>query len=148
MKLSQYLTADRVRVSSCATKEEAIDALLASFADCSEIADHAGLADAIREREEVLPTGIGLGIGVPHVHCKAVRDPVASLLVLREGVEYGSMDGEPVRLLLMIAMPEGMHNVYLSYLARVSNLLMQDQFRKAVLACADQDSLWALVREK
>lgn len=148
MKLHTYLAPPRVAVLDAGTKENAIAALLKLFAGHPSIADHGALADAIWEREEALPTGIGLGIGVPHVRLTSVRAPVAALGVLKTGIDYSSLDGIPVRVLLMVAMPAGMHKEYLQYLARASRLFQDETFRDELQACRTADALWEVVRER
>jgi mannitol/fructose-specific phosphotransferase system IIA component (Ntr-type) len=147
MKLSDYLSRKRVAVLEASDKREALNATLALFEGMTHISSQEKFAAAIWEREEVLPTGIGLGIGVPHVRCESVRDPAAALVVLRRGVDYGSLDGAPVRVILMIAMPDGAKNDYLQYLANASRLFQRAPFRNALLACDNPDQLWEIVSE-
>ncbi|MCX7934627.1 MAG: PTS sugar transporter subunit IIA, partial [Planctomycetota bacterium] len=142
MRLSDYLGRDYVAVLDAANKREAIDAVLAILARHPAIVDAAALADAIWQREEALSTGIGLGIGVPHVRSDCTREEVAALATLRRGVDYGSMDGVPVRLILMIAMPEGKHKEYLQYLATACRLFQNQEFSERLFAAQDADELW------
>ncbi len=148
MKLSGYLAPARVAVLGARDKSEALEKVLDLLRESSSIADFERFAAAVREREEVLATGIGLGLGVPHVRCPSVRDPVAALAVLREGVEYGSLDGVPVRLIVLIAMPANTHEEYLKYLSRLSNRFMNRAFRESILACDNAGALWELIKDQ
>ncbi len=148
MKLSHYLARERVTVISADGKRAALDRMLELFHDSPCIADLAAFAEGIWQREEVLPTGIGLGIAVPHVRSPAVRDPVAALAVLREGIDYDSIDGVPVRVILMIGMPDGEHKQYLEYLAKASLRFKDPEFRETLCACANAEALWEAVKTR
>ena len=147
IRLATYLAKRRVRVLEAATKEEAIQKMLALFRDSPSMADHATFADAIWQREEVLPTGLGLGIGVPHARTPAVRHPAAALAVFPSGIPYGSLDKLPVRLILMIGMPENTRNEYLLYLAKATQLFRRPDFRERLLACDTDAALWEAVEK-
>lgn len=142
MKLTDFLEKKTISILAAPTKVAALDAALAMLRDHPAVADWAAVVDAVWQREEALPTGIGLGIGVPHVRCACLRSPVAALVLLHEGVDYGSMDDEPVRVILLIAMPEGMHKEYLQYLATACRKLQERKFRQGLLACASPDEVW------
>lgn len=147
MKFSAYLSSRRVRVIDGESKTDAINAALAALEGHPSVRSHSALREAIWKREEVLPTGIGLGIGVPHVRSDVIRDPVAVLAVLRNGVDYGAIDGVPVRVILLIAMPDGKHNDYLAYLAKASRCFQKADFRNALMECDTADAVWELVEE-
>ena len=146
MHLHEYLARDCVAVLEAGSKTEAFEKVIGLLATHPAISDPALFADAIWQREESLSTGIGLGIGAPHVRCKSVRNPAAALAVLRQGIDYGSIDGIPVRVILMIAMPEGRHKEYLQYLATACRLFQKAAFRERLLACPNADALWTEIR--
>jgi nitrogen PTS system EIIA component len=147
MKLSEYLSRECVAVLDAESKNEALEKAIDLLRTSPAISDPVVFSDAIWQREEALSTGIGLGIGVPHVRCKSVRSPAAALVTLRQGVDYGSIDGIPVRVILMIAMPEGMHKEYLQYLATACRLFPKAEFREKILVCPDAAELWAVVQD-
>lgn len=148
MKLTDWLSESRVTILECTGKEVVLDALLARFDGHPNIADFEKLAQGIRQREEALATGIGLGIAVPHVRTDAVRQAVAALAVLQTGVDWGALDGRPVQIVLMVAMPAGSHNQYLEYLARASRLFQQAPVRERLIACDSPHALWQALQER
>lgn len=148
MELSAYLSPDRVAVIHAANKVDAIRQTLELLKSHPGIGDFEPFCDAIWEREEALPTGIGLGIGVPHVRSDAIRTPVAALTIIPEGVQYDALDGEPVRVILLIAMPEGAHKQYLEYLSRATLLFMIKEFRNALLACHTPVEIWDVIEKQ
>ncbi len=146
-EFSKYLSPERVQVLDVKNKRQAIDGTLALLKDSPNISDFSRVAAATWQREEALATGLGLGIGAPHVRSSAVRFPTAALTVLRKGVEYGSLDATPVRLVLLVAMPEDSQTEWLRYLARASAIFRDDAMRTKLFNCTDAEILWNLVKE-
>lgn len=145
---SSLLAPERVAVSDAADKWSAIGQGLDLFVGDPRVGDHGALVRALWDREKILPTGLGLGLAVPHVRHPAVRDAMGSLVVLRKGVDYGSLDGLPVRVVLTAAMPVDSQNEWLRYLAVVSTLFRDEAFRTGLMACPDAAALWAFVKDR
>ena len=146
-EFSKYLVRDRVAVLDVKNKRQAIDGTLELLRDSPSISDFSRVVSATWQREEALATGLGLGIGAPHVRISAVRYPTAALTVLKRGIEYGSLDNNPVRLILLVAMPEDSQAEWLRYLARASAIFRDDVMRAKLFACTTADALWDLVKE-
>ncbi|MDR3210551.1 MAG: PTS sugar transporter subunit IIA [Planctomycetota bacterium] len=143
----KYISRELVAVLDAKNKRQAIDSTLALLENSPNIVDFSRVSAAIWQREEALATGLGLGIGAPHVRIGAVRYPTAALTVLRKGVDYGSLDNDPVRLILLVAMPEDSQTEWLRYLARASAIFRDDGMRHKLFAAPDTDSLWNLVKD-
>ena len=144
----QYLTPGTVAVSDAADKRSAISEALSLLASSPRIADAGAFARGIWAREDALPTGLGAGIGAPHARLKAVRDPVASFLALRRGIDYDSLDGVPVRLILLVGMPEDSQAEWLRYLAQAALTFRDASFRRALMDAPDGGALWDLIRDR
>lgn len=144
---SKYLSQERVVVIDVKNKRQAIDGTLELLRDSPNISDFSRVSAATWQREEALATGLGLGIGTPHVRVPAVRYPTAALTVLKKGVDYGSLDNEPVRLILLVAMPEDSQTDWLRYLARASSIFRDDGMRHKLFAAANSDALWTLIKD-
>ena len=86
----------------------------------------------VLKREEEGTTGIGEGIAIPHGKTDAVSRPGLSAMVVPDGVDFESLDGSPAKLLFLIAAPNTEDNVHLDVLSRLSTLLMDTEFRKAL----------------
>lgn len=89
----------------------------------------------LREKEST--TGVGGGIAIPHAKSDAVAEPGLAAMVIPDGVEFDSLDGEPVTLLFLIAAPDTEDNVHLEVLSRLSVLLMDEDFTKRLRTAAD-----------
>lgn len=146
-EFSKYLSRDRVAILDVKNKRQALDGTLELIRNSPNISDFSRVTSAIWQREEALATGLGLGIGAPHVRNAAVRYPVAALTVLKRGVDYGSLDNAPVRLILMVAMPEDSQAEWLRYLARASSIFRDDAMRLRLFGVQEEDALWDMVKE-
>ncbi len=110
------------------TKKEALDQMVALMAASGKIADEEGYRKQVYLREEESTTGIGGGIAIPHGKCAAVRKPGLAAMVVRDGVEFESLDGMPAHLIFLIAAPDTEDNIHLDVLSKLSVLLMDQNF--------------------
>lgn len=140
MRITELLKKDGVslgvRVDS---KDAAIDYLVDLHAKVGNINDKAVFKEGIVKREESGSTAIGEGIAIPHAKNKAVTKAGLAAMTVPEGVDYNSLDGQPTNLIFMIAAPEGGSDVHLEVLSRLSMLLIDEDFRKELLASKNVD---------
>ena len=149
MKLSEYLSADRVVLLTAKTKEEALHQLVEALVADGVGADRDELETAIRRREQLMSTGIGNGLAIPHVRLPGLRRAAIAIGISREGLpDYESLDGEPIRIVVMIVAPEGEHETYVRLLAKVMDAMKQTDLREAILASPDGKQAFALLTEK
>ena len=109
-------------------KNEALDQIVALMAKSGKINDEEGYRKQVYAREEESTTGIGEGIAIPHGKCDAVDRPGLAAMVVKDGVEFDSLDGEPVTLMFLIAAPNTEDNVHLDVLSKLSMMLMDEEF--------------------
>lgn len=140
MRITELLKKDSVslgvRVDS---KDAAINYLVDLHARVGNITDKAIFKEGIVKREESGSTAIGEGIAIPHAKNKAVTKAGLAAMTVPEGVDYDSLDGQPTNLIFMIAAPEGGSDVHLEVLSRLSMLLIDEDFRKELLASKNVD---------
>lgn len=115
------------------TKEETIDQLVDLMYEAQKIDDKEVYKKGIWEREALSTTGIGEGIAIPHAQVSAVKKAGLAAMTIQNGVDYHSLDGQPVYLCFMIAAPEDGGDVHLQALAKLSVLLMNEEFRKSLI---------------
>ena len=96
-------------------------------------------------REEESTTGVGEGIAIPHGKCDAVTRPGLAAMIIRDGVDYDSLDGEPVNVLFLIAAPNTKDNVHLDVLSKLSVLLMDEDFTAALKAAKTTDEFLKVI---
>ena len=97
------------------------------------LTDKEKYTQVVLKREEEGSTGIGEGIAIPHGKTDAVSKPGLSAMVINDGVEFDSLDGQPAKLLFLIAAPNTKDNVHLDVLSRLSTLLMDTEVRKSLM---------------
>lgn len=141
MKVSMFLSPKRLGIIDAVDKASALRQTLELFRNCPYIGDFETFSAEILQRESVLSTGIGYGVGIPHVRSRQVRESVSALTVLRRPVEYGSIDRQPVNIIIMIGMPAGEQELYLKYLSRISMRFQNADFREKIAACTSIDEL-------
>lgn len=110
------------------SKNEALDHAVELMTASGKIKDPEAYRKQVYAREEESTTGVGEGIAIPHGKCDAVTTPGLAAMVIKDGVDFDSMDGEPVHLLFLIAAPNTKDNVHLDVLSKLSVLLMDETF--------------------
>ncbi|OYP12059.1 PTS fructose transporter subunit IIC, partial [Lachnotalea glycerini] len=110
------------------SKEDTLGAMVDLMAASGKITDVTSYRKAVYAREEEGTTGIGEGIAIPHGRCSAVQAPGLAAMVVRNGVDFDSLDSEPVSLIFLIAAPNTRDNVHLDVLSKLSILLMEETF--------------------
>ncbi len=114
------------------SKSEALDQIVALMVKGGKINDEEGYRRQVYAREEESTTGIGEGIAIPHGKCDAVKRPGLAAMVIKDGVEFDSLDGEPVTLMFLIAAPDTKDNVHLDVLSKLSMMLMDEEFTSSL----------------
>lgn len=111
-----------------ADKKATLDMAVELMAKSGKLSDVEQYRAQVYAREEESTTGIGEGIAIPHGKCDAVKTPGLAAMVIKNGVDYDSLDGEPVTLLFLIAAPNTKDNVHLDVLSKLSVMLMDENF--------------------
>ena len=131
MKIRDLLAAESIQLSGTAAgKQDALDKMVDLMARSGKINDVETYRKGVYAREEESTTGIGEGIAIPHCKSDAVDRPGLAAMVLPDGVDFDSLDGEKVDLIFLIAAPNTKENVHLDVLSKLSVLLMDEDFTK------------------
>lgn len=134
MKITDLLTTSAIKLNSDArNKEEVINQMVDLMANNGNIINKEEYRRVVMEREKQGTTGIGEGIAIPHGKTDAVSKPGLSAMVVPNGAEFESLDGQPAKLIFLIAAPNTKENVHLDVLSRLSTLLMDTKFREELL---------------
>ena len=129
MRITDLLDARSISLDcSPKTKQEALDTAVALMVKSGKINDEEAYRRQVYAREEESTTGIGEGIAIPHGKCDAVTKPGLAAMVIKDGVDFDALDGEPVTLLFLIAAPNTKDNVHLDVLSKLSVLMMDEDF--------------------
>lgn len=148
MKITDLLSKQTILIgASASSKEDVINQAVSLMAKSGAINDVETYRKGVFKREEESTTGIGEGIAIPHCKSDAVSKPALAAMVIPEGVDYASLDGEKVNLLFLIAAPNSEDNVHLEVLARLSQLLMDPDFSDKLKAANDADEFLSVIDE-
>lgn len=116
------------------TKQQVLDKLIGVVSANPGVTDKEAFRRAVYEREAVSSTGIGNGIAIPHVRIPEVTSLGIGVGIVPEGVDFGALDGQPVRLLILFSTPQGANKEYLKLLARVMLALRDRDFFDQLVA--------------
>ena len=127
------------------SKEEALDQVVALMAESGKINDEEAYRKQVYAREEESTTGIGEGIAIPHGKCDAVDRPGLAAMVVKDGVDFDALDGEPVTLIFLIAAPNTEDNVHLDVLSKLSVLMMDEEFSDSLRNAKSPDEFLEII---
>ena len=129
MKITELLDRRSILLNGApASKKDALDQMIALMVKSGKIRDEEAYRQEVYRREEEGTTGIGEGIAIPHGKCDAVIKPGLTAMVIPNGVDFDSLDGQPVHLIFLIAAPNTKDNIHLDVLSKLSMLLMDEKF--------------------
>lgn len=127
------------------SKEEALDQVVALMAKSGKINNEEAYRKQVYAREEESTTGIGEGIAIPHGKCDAVDRPGLAAMVVKDGVDFDALDGEPVTLIFLIAAPNTKDNVHLDVLSKLSVLMMDEAFSDSLRNARSVDEFLEII---
>lgn len=146
MKIIDLLQADCIDLQAKAgDKQAALNRIIDLMAKSGRLLDKEEYARCVMLRENEGSTGIGEGIAIPHAKTNAVKSPALAAMVVPEGVDFDSLDGEPAKLFFLIAAPDTEDNVHLDVLSRLSMLLMDDDFRGELMAAGSAEAFLKVI---
>lgn len=129
MRITDLLDKRSISLTGAPTsKQEALDQMVELMIQSEKINDKEAYRKEVYRREEESTTGIGEGIAIPHGKGPFVTKPGLAAMVVKDGVDFDSLDGEPVHLIFLIAAPNTKDNVHLDVLSKLSMLLMDENF--------------------
>jgi PTS system nitrogen regulatory IIA component len=136
--LSDLLTRERIRIPLRSTDKDGIlEELVSVLAGEGAVSAPEEVLRAVRDREEVLSTGIGNGVAIPHGKSESVGALVLAAGVTREPVDFEALDGRPVSLFFLLVGPDASAGDHVKALSRISRLLRRDSFRERLVAATD-----------
>jgi nitrogen PTS system EIIA component len=147
MKIMDFLKEKAIVADLKSTNKEGIIREMIDFLfEAQAIKDKDKLVKILLEREALGSTGIGQGVAIPHGKCASVKELVAAFGISRNGVNYDSLDGEPVYIFFLLVAPEDSAGPHLKALARISRLLKDKYFRDTLRGAPDVKSLIKILR--
>ena len=149
MRITDLLKLDGIALDVKPVDKNDALAKLADLMDKSgNLADKDMYLKAVLAREATGTTGLGDGIATPHAKSSAVKAAGLSAMVVRDGVAFDSLDGQPARLFFMIAAPDSANDLHIEVLSRLATLIMDSDFKEALIAASTKEEFLRLIDEK
>ena len=146
MRITDLLDKNSISLNAApADKKETLDLAVELMAKSGKLSDVEKYREQVYAREEESTTGIGEGIAIPQGKCDPVKTPGLAAMVIKNGVEYESLDGEPVTLLFLIAAPNTKDNVHLDVLSKLSVMLMDENFTTSLRNAKSVDEFLQII---
>ena len=143
MKISDYLQKARIDLDFKAleTKEDTIKSLAGALKGAKEIVDFDQYVSEVFDRENLGTTGIGFGLALPHARTDAVNKIIIYIARVNEGIDFKSLDGEPVKLIFLMGTPNAEVQNYLKVLSNLTRLLKKELFRTSLLEATSSEEV-------
>ena len=136
MKISEILVPQTIQVAQrISSKIELIDALMTLACKTGKVIDKDLVKAEVLKREEIMSTGIGDGIAIPHAKSNYVSDTICSIVILNESVEYNSIDGKPVNIAFLLLGRENNVGSHLRVLSKISRFLSSKDNIESLIKC-------------
>ncbi len=146
MILTQILQLNCVKVPVESRNKEGLIAELVDLLDASGLLSDRDVAlQAVLTRERIQSTGTGAGIAIPHGKCKAVSELVMAIGIAREPIEFESIDGKPVRIIILLVSPADQTGPHIQALARISRLMLNTDFKQKLEKAASAKEVYELL---
>lgn len=147
MLLTELLTADRVRVPlGSRTKNDVLRELVELAASSRDAGAVESMLAAVRDREQVLSTGIGGGVAIPHGKTPRIEQLVLAAGVAPRAIDFDALDGQPVQLFFLLVGPESASGAHVKVLSRISRLLRRDRLRSELIAAQTSEEFLDVIR--
>ncbi|MHC4637410.1 MAG: PTS sugar transporter subunit IIA [Planctomycetota bacterium] len=146
MNLKQILLPQCVAVPLQSKEKEAAISELVDLLDKKELLQKKqDVLDAVLMREKTRSTGIGSSVAIPHGKCKAVKELVMAVGVTAEPIDFASVDGKPVKIIILLVSPLDQTGPHIQALASISRLMLDEQFKQSFENAESAEQLYELI---
>ena len=130
------------------SKQDILEELVDVLEVGEKITDREKVLEAVLQREEIMSTGIGHGIAIPHGKSEFVKELGGVLGIKSEGVEFDSLDGQPTFIFFLLVSPMDVSGPHIKALARISRMLKNDGFKKKLIEAESAEDVVAVIEEE
>ncbi len=149
MILTQILQPDCIKVPVESRDKEAVITELVDLLNASGLLlDRDEVLEAVLTRERTQSTGTGAGIAIPHGKCNTVKELVMAIGIAHEPIEYNSIDGKPVTILILLVSPADQTGPHIQALATISRLMLNEEFRQQLEKVTSADEVYELLNNQ
>jgi len=147
VKISRYLDQKLVTFLGVETRDEALRAMVEVVSTSGKIQNKEDFFKAIVDREEIVSTGIGMGVAIPHSKLPTYDDFFISIGILKKGVDWNALDGAPVRIVFLIGGPDDKQTEYLQILSGLTVAIKDEERRKKLLTLNSPEDIIELFKD-
>jgi len=149
MNLNEYLDEDLVcELDDDLDKQSVLRKLVDVLREKGILQNPQEAYDALLEREKLGSTGVGEEVAIPHAKLKSIEDVIILLAISRKGVDFESLDNQPVKIFFLVLAPVKKMNLHLKTLARISRLIKSTDFKERVLKSQSKDEVLKILKEE
>jgi len=149
MDITEILKEDAIKTDLEATdRDGVIREMVELLANANGLSNKDEIIEAVVQREELMSTGIGQGIGIPHAKTNGVSTLMAAFGRSKNGIDYHALDGQQVQIFFLLVAPEEQSGPHVKALARISRLLKHAYFRQVLLDAKSSKEVVDIIREE
>ncbi len=149
MNLTQILQPTCVKVPlEGKDKKSVITELVDLLDDNGLLSDKNTVLEAVMMREQTRSTGIGSGIAIPHGKCKAVKELVMTIGITSKPIDFASVDGKPVKIVILLVSPSDQTGPHIQALAKISRLMLDEKFKQGLEKATSADEAYEILSKK
>ncbi len=139
--VTDYTDSKYIKKLDALDKFQAIEELARVFDGSSFCSDVDSLVMALKEREEIMSTGIGVGIAIPHAKINSVKEMAFAVGISDRGIDFDSMDGYPVKLIILVIAGEKQHKDYLRLLSNIMAILKKEPVKEKIINASTPEDI-------
>ncbi len=148
VSVTEYTSLKYIKNISSDDKFEAIEELARVFEESPLCSDIDSLVNALREREGIMSTGIGAGIAIPHAKISSVSEMAFAIGISARGIDFDSMDGHPVNLIILVIAGEKQHKDYLRLLSNIMAILKKEPVKEKIIKATSSEEILQILTDQ
>ena len=144
--VTEYTDIKYIKNINASNKFDAIEELAKVFDGTNLCNDIDSLINALKEREDIMSTGIGAGIAIPHAKIPSVKEMAFAIGVSKKGIDFDSMDGYAVNLIILVIAGEKQHKDYLRLLSNIMTILKKDPIKEKIINAGSSEEILGILK--
>ena len=144
--VTDYTDIKYIKNINASNKFDAIEELAKVFDGTNLCNDIDSLINALKEREDIMSTGIGAGIAIPHAKIPSVKEMAFAIGVSKKGIDFDSMDGYAVNLIILVIAGEKQHKDYLRLLSNIMTILKKDPIKEKIINAGSSEEILGILK--
>ena len=146
-KIENILKVERIHDLVAVKKDDVLEEMCKMVANAPEVTSPEALRKSIRAREAIMSTGIGMGIAIPHAKIASVQDFVMAIGRSKEGVDFQSLDGMPVNVIILIVASDTQGEDFLRVLSKIGKFFLNHENKDKIVAASGPEEIFSLFKE-